>query len=110
MAEETTDLYQLDLATGATRRLTHEGDDGWIIPEFTWDPDNRYLFWTEQKVPDRARVPLPFDAAASVTGGSARLRRRLSHRRRPHRLASAADPSDGLYDRIHAQHRGALHG
>src|SRR3954471_1576234 len=59
--QESTDLYQLDLATGATRRLTHEGDDGWIIPEFTWPPDNSYLFWTEQRFPDGMRVPAPVD-------------------------------------------------
>jgi hypothetical protein len=59
--QESTDLYQLDLATGATRRLTHEGDDGWIIPEFTWSPDDGYLFWTEQRFPDGMRVPAPID-------------------------------------------------
>src|SRR5882724_7517714 len=47
LMQESTDLYQLDLATDAVRRLTHDGDDGWIIPEFTWDPQNRYLLWTE---------------------------------------------------------------
>src|SRR4051794_8744931 len=59
--QESTDLYQLDLATGATRRLTHDGDDGWIIPEFTWDPKNEYLLWTEQRFPDGMRVPAPLD-------------------------------------------------
>lgn len=59
--QESTDLYQLDLATGAVRRLTHDGDDGWIIPEFTWDPKNRYLFWTEQRFPDGMRVQAPID-------------------------------------------------
>ena len=39
MAQEATDLYELDLATGSVRRLTTDGNDGWIIPEFTWDPN-----------------------------------------------------------------------
>jgi Tol biopolymer transport system component len=59
VAQEATDLYDLDLATGAVRRLTTEGDDGWVIPEFTWDPTNSFLFWTEQRIVDRERVPLP---------------------------------------------------
>src|SRR3954453_15454642 len=59
--QETTDLYQLDLKTRGVRRLTHDGDDGWIIPEFTWDPANRYLLWTESRFPDGMRVPAPLD-------------------------------------------------
>src|SRR3954470_13558854 len=59
--QETTDLYQLDLASGNVRRLTKDGDDGWIIPEFTWDPKNRYLLWTESRFPDGMRVPAPLD-------------------------------------------------
>src|SRR4051795_2068862 len=59
--QETTDLYQLDLASGNVRRLTKDGDDGWIIPEFTWDPANRYLLWTESRFPDGMRVPAPLD-------------------------------------------------
>jgi Tol biopolymer transport system component len=59
VAQEATDLYDLDLTTGAVRRLTTSGDDGWIVPEFTWDPTNSFLFWTEQRIVDRERVPLP---------------------------------------------------
>jgi Tol biopolymer transport system component len=66
VAQEATDLYLLDLSTRAVRRLTTEGDDGWIIPEFTWDPKNRYLFWTEQRIIDRLRVPLPLDPAKQL--------------------------------------------
>jgi hypothetical protein len=40
------------------RRLTTEGDDGWIIPELTRAPTNSLLFWTEQRIVDRERVPL----------------------------------------------------
>lgn len=61
VAQEATDLYILDLQTGARRRLTTAGDDGWITPEFTWDPTFAYLFWTELRYPDGARVPLPVD-------------------------------------------------
>ena len=32
-----TDLYELNLADKRVRRLTHDGDDGWITPEFVWD-------------------------------------------------------------------------
>jgi hypothetical protein len=59
--QETTDLYQLDLATGNVRRLTKDGDDGWIIPEITWDPTNSYILWTESRFPDGMRVPAPVD-------------------------------------------------
>ena len=39
-----TDLYELDLATHATRRLT---DLHAIIPEFYFDPSGRQLLWSE---------------------------------------------------------------
>jgi hypothetical protein len=61
VAQESTDLYELNLATGSVRRLTTDGNDGWIIPEFTWDPTHTYLVWTEQRFPTGARVPLPVD-------------------------------------------------
>jgi Tol biopolymer transport system component len=66
VAQEATDLYEIDLATGSVRRLTHSGDDGWIVPEFTWSPDNSYLLWTEAKFKDDERVPLPLDPAAQL--------------------------------------------
>jgi Tol biopolymer transport system component len=61
VGQEATDLYELNLATGAVRRLTENGDDGWIIPEFAWDPTNRFLMWTEARFPDGLRMPLPLD-------------------------------------------------
>src|SRR3954452_12709981 len=64
--QESTDLYQLDLATGAVRRLTRDGDDGWIIPEFTWTPGDRELFWTEQRFPQGMRVPAPIDVQRQI--------------------------------------------
>lgn len=66
IAPEATDLYEIDLATKALTRLTFDGDDGWIIPEFAWSPDGTKLLWTEQKYPDGVRVPLPLDPARQV--------------------------------------------
>jgi Tol biopolymer transport system component len=74
VAQEATDLYELNLATGSVRRLTRNGDDGWIIPEFTWDPTNRFLMWTEARFPDGLRVPLPFDAARQLRQTTGYLR------------------------------------
>jgi Tol biopolymer transport system component len=62
VGQEYTDLYELDLATGSVRRLTTDGNDGWITPEFTWDPRNKFLVWTESRFPDGYRYPLPPDA------------------------------------------------
>jgi hypothetical protein len=64
--QESTDLYELTLSDGSVRRLTHDGDDGWIIPEFTWDPKNRFLLWTEQRFPDGMRVPAPIDVQRQI--------------------------------------------
>jgi Tol biopolymer transport system component len=61
VAEEATDLYQLDLATGSVRRLTTDGNDGWIIPEFTWDPTNSYLMWSEARIKPGVSVLEPID-------------------------------------------------
>ena len=43
----------------AVRRLTTDGNDGWISPEFAWDPAGRRLLWTELKYRDGVRTPLP---------------------------------------------------
>jgi Tol biopolymer transport system component len=63
---EATDLYQLDLRTQSVRRLTDDGDDGWIIPEFVWDHRRDRLFWTESKFVDGVRVDLPPDVGGDV--------------------------------------------
>jgi hypothetical protein len=55
------DLYELNLATRAVRRLTTDGNDGWITPEFAWDKGGRRLLWTELKYRDGVRVPMPVD-------------------------------------------------
>jgi Tol biopolymer transport system component len=67
IAEETTDLYLLDPGTGSERRLTFDGGDGWIVPEFTWDPQNRQLWFTQNRLPPGARVALPFDPLKELT-------------------------------------------
>ncbi|HVS66977.1 MAG TPA: hypothetical protein VHE56_00385 [Mycobacteriales bacterium] len=61
IAPESTDLYELDLKTHSVRRLTHDGDKGWIIPEFGWDPSGRQLWWTENRYPPGESVELPLD-------------------------------------------------
>lgn len=66
VAQEATDLYELDLATGSVRRLTTDGDDGWIIPEFSWDPTHSFLIWTESKFPDGMRLPLPLNVTQQL--------------------------------------------
>jgi Tol biopolymer transport system component len=66
VAQEATDLYELDLATGSVRRLTTDGNDGWIIPEFTWDPTHTFLMWTEARFPPGLRVPLPLNAMQQI--------------------------------------------
>ena len=63
---QATDLYELDLQwnarhtrvrpDGPPRRLTRSGEQGWIIPEFAWDPGGERLLWTQNKFPDASRV------------------------------------------------------
>ena len=60
MGQESTDLYEVPFANPLTvRRLTTDGDEGWITPEFTWDPTNSFLMWTENRFPDGYRYQLP---------------------------------------------------
>jgi hypothetical protein len=61
VGQEYTDLYELNLASGAVRRLTTDGNDGWITPEFAWDPKNQFLMWTENRLPNGYRYSLPPD-------------------------------------------------
>jgi hypothetical protein len=62
---QATDLWEMRLRwnasrtrfkRGPVRRLTHSGDDGWVIPEFAWDPSGRRLLWTQNKFGDARRV------------------------------------------------------
>ena len=72
VAQYSNDLYELDLAVRGPdglptpRRLTTSGDDGWVIPEFDWDPAGRRLLWTQLRWPDRFRVQLGSDPAAEL--------------------------------------------
>ncbi|HTX32702.1 MAG TPA: hypothetical protein VMD09_15065 [Solirubrobacteraceae bacterium] len=63
VGQEYTDLYELDLATGSVRRLTYDGENGWVTPEFTWDPSDRQLVWTENRLPNGYRYPFPPSAS-----------------------------------------------
>ncbi|MEX2394398.1 MAG: hypothetical protein WD826_07960 [Actinomycetota bacterium] len=73
VAAASNDLYELDLASGAVRRLTSNGDDGWIIPEFVWDPAGERLLWTEAKYHDGVRAQLPPDPVRDLTEAIAML-------------------------------------
>ena len=62
---QATDLWEMRLhwnasrtrfKRGPVRRLTRSGDDGWVIPEFAWDPSGRRLLWTQNKFGDARRV------------------------------------------------------
>jgi Tol biopolymer transport system component len=74
IAEETTDLYLLDPKLGSVRRLTFDGRDGWIVPEFTWDPKGRELWFTENRLPPGARVAMPLDPVKELGEAAAMLR------------------------------------
>jgi hypothetical protein len=67
VGQEATDLYEIPFAhPNEIRRLTTDGDDGWITPEFTWDPTNRFLMWTENRFPDGYRYQFPVSESAYV--------------------------------------------
>jgi WD40 repeat protein len=62
---QATDLHEITLRwnqsrtrfkPGPVRRLTVSGRDGWVIPEFAWDPSGRRLLWTQNKFNDGLRV------------------------------------------------------
>ncbi len=63
--QQATDLYETRLRwnrartrfkPGPVRRLTRSGEDGWVIPEFAWDPAGRRLLWTQNKFADTRRL------------------------------------------------------
>jgi Tol biopolymer transport system component len=75
VAGASNDLYELDFAhPEQVRRLTHNGDDGWIIPEFVWDPAGQRLLWTESKFHDGVRAQLPPNPVRDATEFLAMLR------------------------------------
>jgi len=62
VGQESTDLYELRLRyPEQVRRVTYDGDEGWITPEFTWDPSNSFLMWTENRFPDGYRYQFPVE-------------------------------------------------
>jgi hypothetical protein len=61
VAQEGTDLYEIDMKTRSVRRLTHDGNQGWVTPEFTWDPSGHELWWTENRFPPGESVELPLN-------------------------------------------------
>ncbi len=67
VAQESTDLYELDLASGAVTRLTNTGDEGWITPEIMFDPNSGRLIWSEARFPDGTRLQLPIDLVRDLT-------------------------------------------
>ncbi len=63
--QQATDLYQIALRWNRARtrfkpgrivRLTTSGEEGWVIPEFAFDPGGRRLLWTQNKFDDGQRV------------------------------------------------------
>jgi hypothetical protein len=67
VGQEATDLYELPLSNPAlVRRLSTDGNEGWITPEFTWDPTNSFLMWTENRFPEGYRYALPPELTAYV--------------------------------------------
>ncbi|HJQ85503.1 MAG TPA: hypothetical protein VKA21_15555 [Candidatus Binatia bacterium] len=63
--QQATDLYEISLRwnrgrtrfkPGPVRRLTRDGDAGWVVPEFAWDPKGRRLLWTANRFGDARRV------------------------------------------------------
>src|SRR5947209_8651840 len=66
LAPEATDLYELNLRTRSVRRLTTDGNDGWVIPEFSWNPLTHALWWTELRYAPGARVSLPLDPSSQL--------------------------------------------
>ncbi|HEV7734394.1 MAG TPA: hypothetical protein VGR62_19630 [Candidatus Binatia bacterium] len=63
--QQPTDLYEMTLRwnrgrtrfkPGPIRRLTTSGDQGWIIPEFAWDPAGKRLLWSQARSIDGVRV------------------------------------------------------
>jgi hypothetical protein len=65
MLQQATDFYEMTLRwnrsrtrfkPGAVRRLTTSGDQGWVIPEFAWDPSGRRLLWTQNRVGGGRRI------------------------------------------------------
>jgi hypothetical protein len=62
------------------RRLTIDGLDGWITPEFAWNPalaadptGPQELLWTELRLPDDLRIDRPSDPLGELAEASGLL-------------------------------------
>jgi hypothetical protein len=67
VGQESTDLYEIPFSEPEdVRRLTTDGNEGWITPEVTWDPTNSFLMWTENRFPEGYRYQLPVSLSAYV--------------------------------------------
>jgi WD40-like Beta Propeller Repeat len=68
VGQESTDLYEIALKDpSGVRRLTRDGDEGWITPEFTWDPTSSFLMWTENRFPDGYRYQFSGEIGSYLT-------------------------------------------
>jgi hypothetical protein len=91
VGQEATDLYEVPFSDPSkVRRLTSDGNDGWITPEFTWDPSNRCLVWTENRLPDGYRYQLP------PVGWAAQLEALLSHPPNPTQVVDVGQNGVGV--------------
>ncbi len=82
----TSDLYMVDVATGAVRRLTSFHH---IIPEFSWNASNTRLLWTEAARASDQISPLKRITRVGGFAGITRAQRRIPHR----------PPAPGLFGR-----------
>jgi hypothetical protein len=75
--EQANDLYELRVernrrgrVTGVAdrvRRLTRHGDDGWVTPEFSWEPTRgRKLLFTQLKINDGVRIDQRLDLLTEI--------------------------------------------
>ena len=85
-----TDLYELDLSTRATRRLT---DLNRIVPEFYFDPSGRRLLWSEGA--NGATIVGHFQLAAPPKEVGPRVRRVAPRRATGHGAPSSTPPTTG---------------
>jgi Tol biopolymer transport system component len=89
--QEATDLYEVPLNDPSkVRRLTTDGNDGWITPEFTWDPSNKCLVWTENRLPDGYRYQFP------PVGWAAQVKALLSNPPNPNQVVDVGQNGVGV--------------
>jgi hypothetical protein len=95
VGQESTDLYELPHPfsdPSDIRRLTTDGNDGWITPEFGWDPSKQCLVWTENRFPDGYRYQLP----QGVTGWIQQLTALAKHPPNPAQIVDVGQNGVGV--------------